>query len=108
MPADFCPGYTAPAFAALARQFPDESVYALSSFRVEWGPIYEVLHDEDAQRHGQLRVIDESGDDYLYPREYFQPVDLSPALNRLVRGNGGRRRQVARTVRRAGTIRPTR
>jgi hypothetical protein len=70
--------------------------------------LYEVLHDEDAARHGQLRVIDESGDDYLYPREYFQPVDLSPALNRLVRGNGGRRRQVARTARRAGKIRPTR
>ncbi len=63
--------------------------------------LYEVLPDADAQEHGQLRVIDESGDDYLYPREYFQLVELSPALNRLVRGRGRRRSKVARLVRTA-------
>ncbi|MBO6558784.1 MAG: hypothetical protein JJ957_20055 [Pseudomonadales bacterium] len=38
--------------------------------------IYEVLLDEDAAKHGQLRVIDESGEDYLYPSELFVPLDL--------------------------------
>jgi len=66
--------------------------------------LYEVLPDADAEEHGQLRVIDESGDDYLYPREYFQLVELSPSLNRLVRGKGRRRGKVSRLVRRAAKI----
>ena len=33
--------------------------------------IYRVLPDEEAARDGDLRVIDESGEDYLYPAEYF-------------------------------------
>jgi hypothetical protein len=69
--------------------------------------LYEVLSDEDAERHGQ-RVIDESGSDYIYPRHYFRPVELSPALNRLVRENTGRRRPLPRAARRAARIRPAR
>lgn len=38
--------------------------------------IYQVLPDPDAARHKQLRVIDESGEDYLYPARYFAPIDL--------------------------------
>lgn len=38
--------------------------------------IYRVLHDPDAERSGQLRVVDESGEDYVFPREYFASVDL--------------------------------
>ncbi len=30
--------------------------------------------DEQAMREGDLRVIDESGEDYLYPSEWFVPV----------------------------------
>lgn len=33
--------------------------------------IYEVLPDPGAAVHGQVRVIDESGDDYLYPESFF-------------------------------------
>lgn len=33
--------------------------------------IYQALPDPDAARHRQLRVVDESGDDYLYPASYF-------------------------------------
>ena len=36
------------------------------------------------QGRGQLRVIDESGEDYLYPRELFVTVDLPQALRRRV------------------------
>jgi len=33
--------------------------------------VYRVLADEQASKRHQLRVIDESGEDYLYPEEYF-------------------------------------
>ncbi len=38
---------------------------------LETSKIYRVLPDEDAQQDGDLRVIDESGEDYLYPADYF-------------------------------------
>ena len=42
--------------------------------------IYAALADADADTVGMLRVIDESGDDYLYPRDFFSKIQLSPAL----------------------------
>lgn len=39
--------------------------------------IYQVLPDEAAAADGCLRVIDESGEDYLYPQDYFIPIELS-------------------------------
>ena len=38
--------------------------------------IYQVLPDEEAEKDGYLRVIDESGEDYLYPQSYFVLVQL--------------------------------
>lgn len=38
--------------------------------------IYQVIPDEDASGEGYLRVIDESGEDYLYPQSYFVLVQL--------------------------------
>ena len=38
--------------------------------------IYKVLPDEVAGKHGMLRVIDEEGEDYLYPKEWFLPIEL--------------------------------
>ena len=38
--------------------------------------IYEVLSDRVAEKHHQIRVIDESGEDYLYPLDNFAPVRL--------------------------------
>ena len=38
--------------------------------------VYEVLTDSTAEKHHQIRVIDESGEDYLYPEKYFAPVRL--------------------------------
>jgi len=38
--------------------------------------IYKVFPDEEAEKEGYLRVIDESGEDYLYPQSYFVPVKL--------------------------------
>ena len=39
--------------------------------------IYEVLPDSDAAKTDQIRVIDESGEDYLYPASYFVDAKLS-------------------------------
>ncbi len=53
--------------------------------------LYELRPDPEAERLGQLRVVDDSGQDYLYPREYFQPVALTPFLRRLLTGNAPKR-----------------
>jgi hypothetical protein len=38
--------------------------------------VYQVLPDAKAAKDGYLRVIDESGEDYLYPESYFVPLSL--------------------------------
>jgi len=47
---------------------------------LELRKIYETIADEDAAEVGQIRVIDESGEDYLYPDEFFVRVELPEAL----------------------------
>ena len=44
--------------------------------------IYQVLADPEAAKHKQIRVIDESGEDYLYPAKRFAPLTLSPRVAR--------------------------
>lgn len=43
---------------------------------LETRKLYEVLADRTAEQHRQIRVIDESGEDYLYPEDFFAPVRL--------------------------------
>jgi len=43
---------------------------------IEIRKIYEVLTDRAAEKHQQIRVIDESGEDYLYPVDYFAPIRI--------------------------------
>lgn len=43
---------------------------------LELHKIYRVQPDEDATRDGDLRVVDESGEDYLYPAKYFVLMSL--------------------------------
>jgi hypothetical protein len=43
---------------------------------LEKGKVYRCIPDEDALQEGYLRIVDESGEDYLYPDSYFVPVDL--------------------------------
>lgn len=50
---------------------------------LELHKIYRIVADEEATREGDLRIIDESGEDYLYPAEWFVPVELP----RRVRGS---------------------
>jgi hypothetical protein len=44
--------------------------------------VYKVLPDPDAAKHRLVRVVDESGEDYLYPEDLFAPVELPPATKR--------------------------
>jgi hypothetical protein len=44
--------------------------------------LYQVLPDAEAKREGLLRVIDESGEDYLFPSANFAAVSLRPEVQR--------------------------
>jgi hypothetical protein len=46
--------------------------------------IYVALDDAGAAKHGMLRIVDESGADYLYPQALFRSIDLSPAVREAV------------------------
>ena len=43
---------------------------------LELHKLYRVLTDADAARDGDVRIVDESGEDYLYPADWFVAVDL--------------------------------
>jgi hypothetical protein len=47
--------------------------------------VYRILPDPDATKHQQVRVVDESGEDYVYPAEYFELVTLPPSIIRRFR-----------------------
>lgn len=47
---------------------------------LELHKIYRVLPDEDAEVDGDLRVVDESGEDYLYPTKYFVLMELPQSV----------------------------
>jgi len=59
----------------------DNSGYEVS---LERRKIYVSLPDTKAENLGQLRVIDESGEDYLYPKNAFVEVALPPPIRRAV------------------------
>ena len=46
--------------------------------------LYVSIADSAAEKRGQVRVIDESGEDYLYPREFFVAVELPQAIHQAV------------------------
>lgn len=49
---------------------------------LELHKIYRVLPDKDAQADGDMRIIDESGEDYLFPADYFIPIELPQTIVR--------------------------
>jgi hypothetical protein len=59
----------------------DNSEYPAS---LEKRKIYETIEDVDAAKHGQLRVIDESGEDYLYPKGCFVDANLPKEIHAAV------------------------
>jgi len=46
--------------------------------------IYKVLPDKRASQEGYLRIMDESGEDYLYPETYFLLIDLPHKAQELI------------------------
>ena len=47
--------------------------------------LYVVVPDEEAAKEGYLRVIDESGEDYLYPASYFILMELPAEAQKALR-----------------------
>jgi hypothetical protein len=47
---------------------------------LELHKIYRVLPDPDAEKEGDIRVVDESGEDYLYPVDWFVPIEVPDAV----------------------------
>ncbi len=45
--------------------------------------IYPIVKENEIQ--GYIRIIDESGEDYLYPEEYFLPIELPTALSEMLK-----------------------
>jgi len=44
--------------------------------------IYRVVPDQEAESHKMIRIIDESGEDYLFPASLFSPISLPQTLAR--------------------------
>ncbi len=47
---------------------------------LELWKVYRVVPDEKATKHQLIRVVDESGEDYLYSESYFAPIKLPQAV----------------------------
>lgn len=52
---------------------------------LELHKIYRVLPDKDAAAEGDIRIIDESGEDYLYPSSYFVPIQVPQTVEESLR-----------------------
>jgi hypothetical protein len=48
---------------------------------LELRKIYAVIPDADAEAHGMIRLMDESGEDYLYPRSFFLPIKVPQTIS---------------------------
>ena len=65
-----------------ARQFAvciDNAGYEAS---LEFGKLYQVVPDAEANEHGYLTIVDESGEGYWYAASRFFPVEIPPKLAR--------------------------
>lgn len=49
---------------------------------LELGKLYRMLPDKDAQAHGLVRIIDESGEDYAYSSRRFVPMKIPSVIER--------------------------
>ena len=61
--------------------------------------VYRVLPDPAAAAEGYLRVIDESGEDYVYPTAYFVPIDVPRSAERILSPTRSRAASAASSVR---------
>ena len=57
---------------------------------LELHKIYSAIPDVAAELDGDIRIVDESGEDYLYPSTYFVPVQLPERVRQSILGHMGR------------------
>lgn len=50
------------------------------SASLEKRKLYQVLSDRQARAHNMIRVVDESGEDYLYPADWFVPITVTQTV----------------------------
>ena len=48
--------------------------------------VYPGIDDPEAESHGMLRIVDESGEDYLFPASFFVPIEVPEAAVRVFAG----------------------
>jgi hypothetical protein len=58
---------------------------------LELRKIYQAIPDPDAEEHGLVRVVDESGESYLYPARFFMKLELPQTVEAAVRRAVGNR-----------------
>lgn len=46
--------------------------------------VYQILPDESAARSNYIRVVDETGEDYLFPADYFVPIEVPLAAEQIL------------------------
>jgi len=51
---------------------------------LEVGKLYPIIADKQAESHGYLRVVDESGEDYAYARDRFFLINIPEALEKVL------------------------
>jgi hypothetical protein len=51
---------------------------------LELRKIYVALRDAEAEKHSLIRIVDESGEDYLYPKALFRAIALPQAVRKAV------------------------
>ena len=47
---------------------------------LEIGKLYQIIPDEEAEKIGGFRVVDEDGEDYLYDADMFCPLQVPPIV----------------------------
>ncbi|HEV8640817.1 MAG TPA: hypothetical protein VGV13_06950 [Methylomirabilota bacterium] len=52
---------------------------------LELRKVYRAMHDAEGAKHGYIRVIDEDGEGYLYPKRHFLQVALPKSLPKTAR-----------------------
>ena len=55
---------------------------------LELRKVYRLVQDADSEKKGFVRVVDESGEDYLYPLDYFVPIEAPKPAERVLEAAG--------------------
>jgi hypothetical protein len=73
---------------AMAKSQPKQLVVCVDNrgypASLEKRKIYVALRDAAAEKHGLVRIVDESGEDYLYPKAFFRAIALPQSVKKAV------------------------